>query len=193
LSSSLINGRPAVVFDGNNDMLLGNAVPYGITGSRSVFIVVRTSGTVTNGTCNAGDGQYLLDRDPSANDSPLTSLKAVSGRWVIQTRLDNGSLLGCAPSSGGVTISTNATTIIGMVQNALSISLWGNGASAGTALVVGTNTMQPLSIGRHGNQGSNPTLPGAVAEILVFPSALSTADRQIVERYLGWKWGVTVP
>jgi hypothetical protein len=80
-----------------------------------------------------------------------------------------------------------------MVQNALSISLWGNGASAGTALVVGTNTMQPLSIGRHGNQGSNPTLPGAVAEILVFPSALSTADRQIVERYLGWKWGVTVP
>ncbi len=191
--ASVINGRPAVVFDGSNDFLIGNNVAYGITGARSVFIVTRTTATPGNGGCNDGNGQYLIDRDPSAMDSPLTSIKAVNGRWVVQTRLDNNSGLGCVPSSGGVAIANNATTIFSMVQNATSISVWGNGTSAGSALMFGTNTMQPISIGRHGNQGSNPSLTGAVAEVIVFPSALSTADRQIVERYLGWKWGVTVP
>jgi hypothetical protein len=33
---------------------------------------------------------------------------------------------------------------------------------------------------------------GDIAEILIFPTALSPADRLAVERYLGAKWGITV-
>jgi hypothetical protein len=40
---------------------------------------------------------------------------------------------------------------------------------------------------------SAQSFTGAIGEVLVFNGALSTTDRQIVERYLGWKWGVTVP
>jgi hypothetical protein len=192
LSATGINGRPAVVFDGTNDVLIGNTVAYGLTGPRSVFVVTRTTGTVSNGGCTDGAGQYLMDRNPSA-DQPLTSIKAVGGRWVVQTRLDNGGNLGCAPATSGVTITTNATTIIGMVQTTTAITVFGNGTSVGTLNVGSANTMQPIALGRHGNQGTNPSLAGAVGEVLVFPSALSTTDRQIVERYLGWKWGVTVP
>jgi hypothetical protein len=53
--------------------------------------------------------------------------------------------------------------------------------------------MQPIILGRVGAVPGAPTLAGAIGEVLVFPTALSTTDRQIVERYLGWKWGVTVP
>jgi hypothetical protein len=133
-----------------------------------------------------------MDRNPIV-DQPLTSIKAVGGRWVVQTRLDNGGSLGCAPATSGVTITTNATTIIGVVQTTTAITVFGNGTSVGTLNVGSTNTMQPISLGRHGNQGSNPSLSGAIGEVLVFSSALSATDRQIVERYLGWKWGVTVP
>jgi hypothetical protein len=194
LSASGINSRPAVVFDGANDLLAGNAVAYGITGSRSVFIVFRSTGTVTSGACDGTDGAYLLDRDPTANGVPLTSIKAVGGRWVLQTRIDANLLSGCAPSiSAGVSIVNNATTIFSAVQGPLTIGVWGNGTSVGTAFMVGTNTMQPIILGRVGGVPGAPTLAGAIGEVLVFPSALSTTDRQIVERYLGWKWGVTVP
>jgi hypothetical protein len=194
LSASGINSRPAVMFDGANDLLAGNAVAYGITGSRSVFIVFRSTGTVTSGACDGTDGAYLLDRDPTANGVPLTSIKAVGGRWVLQTRIDANLLSGCAPSiSAGVSIVNNATTIFSAVQGPLTIGVWGNGTSVGTAFMVGTNTMQPIILGRVGGVPGAPTLAGAIGEVLVFPSALSTTDRQIVERYLGWKWGVTVP
>jgi hypothetical protein len=194
LSATGINSRPAVVFDGANDLLAGNAVAYGITGSRSVFIVFRSTGTVTSGACDDSDGAYLIDRDPTANDVPLTSIKAVGGRWVLQTRIDANLLRGCAPSSSaGVSIVNNATTIFSAVQGPFTIGVWGNGTSVGTALMVGTNTMQPIILGRVGAVPGAPTLAGAIGEVLVFPTALSTTDRQIVERYLGWKWGVTVP
>lgn len=191
-STLSINSRPAVVFDATNDVLVGNSVSYGITGARSVFTVVRTTAAVTSGACTDGAGQYLLDRN-TANSNPLTSIKAVSGRWVVQTRLDNGGSLGCAPASSGVTITANAATLVELVQSTSSITLFGNGTSIGSLSVSGTNTMQPISVGRHGDQSGSPTLPGAVGEILVFSKDLTATERQIVERYLGWKWGITVP
>ena len=193
-SASGINSRPAVVFDGANDLLIGNNVSYGITGARSLFIVVRTTSSVANGTCTDGAGQYLIDRNTAdLGGNPLTSVKAVGGRWVVQSRADNGNNLGCAPLFGGITITTNATTLVGAVQTTSTLTVYGNGLSTGALPITGTNTMQPISLGRHGDQPANPTLPGAIGEVLVFPSALSTADRQVVERYLGWKWGVAVP
>jgi hypothetical protein len=36
------------------------------------------------------------------------------------------------------------------------------------------------------------TLNGDIAEILIFPTALSTENRQKVEGYLGSKWGISV-
>jgi PKD domain/Bacterial Ig-like domain (group 1) len=36
-------------------------------------------------------------------------------------------------------------------------------------------------------------LDGQIGELLIFSRALTVAERQRVERYLGWKWGVTVP
>jgi len=193
-SASGINGRPAVVFDGANDVLVGNSVSYGISGARSLFVVLRTTGSVVSGTCTDGAGQYLVDRNTAnLGGNPLTSVKAVGGRWVVQSRTDNGNSLGCAPILGGITITTNATTLVGAVQTTSTLTVYGNGLWTGTLPISGTNTMQPIALGRHGDQSASPTLPGAIGEVLVFPSALSTTDRLIVERYLGWKWGVTVP
>lgn len=188
-----INGRPSVSFDGSDDFLIGGASPtMGITGARSVFVVARTAATPTNGACSDGSGQYLIDRYTLTSDPPLTSIKSVNGRWVLQTRLDNSNGLSCAPASGGVAIVNNSATIFGMVQSTTSISVYGNGVQQGSSLLmVGTNTMQPISVGRHGTSG--PSLNGMVGEIMIFGSALSAADRLRVERYLGWKWGVTVP
>jgi hypothetical protein len=191
-NASVINARPAVVFSGNS-ALLGNTVSYGITFARSVFIVFSHTGTVSSGTCAGTDGTYLLDRDPAANATPLTSIKAVGGRWVLQTRAD--ALLGasCAPSSGGVSIVNGAPTIFSAVQSFLSTSVWGNGTFVATSNNVAFSTMQPIILGRSGSVSSAQSFTGAIGEVLVFNGALSTTDRQIVERYLGWKWGVTVP
>jgi hypothetical protein len=155
-------------------------------------VVVRTSATPTNGACTDGSGQYLIDRYTLTSDPPLTSIKSVNGRWVLQTRLNDGGSLGCAPASVGAAIVNNSTTIFEMVQSTTAISVFGNGVQQGSNLSIsGTNTMQPISLGRHGTLG--PSLNGMVGEIMIFGSALSAADRLRVERYLGWKWGVTVP
>jgi hypothetical protein len=36
-------------------------------------------------------------------------------------------------------------------------------------------------------------LDGQIGEVILYARTLSAAERFVVERYLGWKWGVTVP
>jgi hypothetical protein len=53
-------------------------------------------------------------------------------------------------------------------------------------------TSNSYALARIGGVGSSFPLNGYIAEIVIYSRALSVADVQRVERYLGTKWGVTV-
>ena len=60
---------------------------------------------------------------------------------------------------------------------------------------IGSMTVTGLTIGASWNITSNPgvqpyTWPGHICEVLIYNKALSTFERQQVESYLAWKWGL---
>jgi hypothetical protein len=86
--------------------------------------------------------------------------------------------------------------------DSVSTAVWGVGTiefNGGTSLayingVAGTPSYpgeQGLNIGKIGARGDDGTpLDGAIAEIVVYDSVLSTTDRESVEDYLTTKWAI---
>lgn len=76
------------------------------------------------------------------------------------------------------------------LENGQDLDLWENGVNEFTS----TGTMQtiPSTITNAtiGYQPPSYSLDGKISEIILFNTALTTADRQKVEGYLAWKWGL---
>lgn len=80
------------------------------------------------------------------------------------------------------TLARTGTTSQTLYKNGAAQTPFGNPAVTETAALSGDMT---LGYYRNGENG----FVGDVPEILHFPTALSTADRQKIEGYLAWKWG----
>jgi surface protein len=71
-----------------------------------------------------------------------------------------------------------------------SISLWLDGASDNTPTSIVLPSSGTFSDSLIGKDQYNDYFDGAIAEIIVCDSALSTTNREKVEGYLAWKWGM---
>jgi len=78
-----------------------------------------------------------------------------------------------------VSITRNSSSLLNMYFNGLLITYFTNLTS---------NPMRNLQI--NGYNGNNQLGTAQVAELLYFNSSLSTEDRQGIEGYLAWKWGL---
>jgi hypothetical protein len=92
-------------------------------------------------------------------------------------------------------VATNSTTILagqtylgsGLASSGtLSVGLNGGTLSSGSATFSGNGT---FTVGAGFTDNRNK-FNGSIYEIIVFSSTLSANDRQRVEGYLAWKWGL---
>jgi hypothetical protein len=63
----------------------------------------------------------------------------------------------------------------------------------GALTLTGPTTIPAFTSGKTtglGTQGGNYSFYGNIMEILIYNSVLSSTDRQNVEGYLAWKWGI---
>lgn len=68
-----------------------------------------------------------------------------------------------------------------------------NGAATGTTNsdTIGVIPMDPVKIGRHADNNAD-TLDIDISEMILFSGSLKIADREIIENYLGKKYGIKV-
>jgi Ca2+-binding RTX toxin-like protein len=158
------NGLPVIRFDGNDDTLLAT-MPTLTGNTNSLFWVQRTS-----------DGNYM----------PLYSNN--SNGWMLIANNGDGN-----------------TDINGNNNTHSPLSFYRDGAAAGwttrasvyTALNGGTHEVasinQPFSFNGSlriaAGYGGSWNYAGDMNEILITTATLSTADRQLLDGYLAWKWG----
>ncbi len=114
----------------------------------------------------------------------------ISNNWLMGTwNGQQDTAYGGSAFLGASTGATSTTHLYELVDSANALTLYSNGSqlgSTGTATVA----LQGLDVG--GATGENST--GSIGEVLVFNTALSTADRQAVEAYLNYIWfGVGSP
>lgn len=187
--TNVINSNPVLRF-ASNQFLDGLAAPgIGPTESFYMFLIFRQNSYTAGGT-NDGNGTFIIDR-PTATQN-LTSFKIVNtDKYMYQKRTDGGANLG-----GPVSITsapTNRFTIIDYFREVnVSFGIYIDGRLDVTAGGDNTNITGPIiRIGRHATT-VNGGLNGDFAEMVVYNTNLSTADRQKVESYLAIKYGITL-
>ena len=148
---------------------------YTMTTQTTMFAVYSTTNTTTNARLVTGDGinGYGNVHAPVGTDNDL----------FVYTGGGPGYYTTLTPQTGlrMYTIGFNGS----------NTAVWRNGSSAtmaGTAANA-TATGSNIAIGASVN-GDNPWI-GELSELIFFNTALTTSNRQQVEGYLAWKWGLT--
>ena len=183
-SASSINGKPAVSFDGSNDfMTLTMATPLSTTQLTYFMVLKRITFTTNSGpmvavtASNANDydnvGSLIFQYQNTATD-PVQDYRNGGLSSSIQTPVLNVPYL----ASGMFDSTSNIVYSYG--------SPWQAVASTGTF------SFSKWYIGcRYSGSAATLYQKVDIAEVLVFNTALSTADRTLVNLYLSQKWGIS--
>ena len=168
--AATLNGKSVLRFDGVDDVL---AHSLGVVGDNTVFMVVKSTA--------AGGGTRILFSATSPND-PLNAY----------LREDNASNWGVYRISG---LKSSGQSVIGAYKIISTQSVGANGSFTQNGTLIpftdtGFYSDANLRRGIGGNGFGAENFNGDIAEILVFPTALSTTDRAKVESYLNAKWAV---
>lgn len=177
ITATSINNLPALVFDGVNDTLKSTA-NIGISGTQtfSIFAVHAFPwASLKTALAFGTSGRYHHMASTASNQY-----------W---TGYEGGTQLGTyAPSTPttpfiiGIERTGNTGASWNVFQNGSALALTaGNNASV-------TLTNGPVSVGAFldGTLASNLT----AGEFIIVSGTLSTGDRQKLEGYLAWKWGL---
>ena len=176
ITISTLNGLPAINYDGSS--YLTAPITSGVADPFSIFMIFSQAayGAPVYSTSTSTDGNALF-----LNYGGTTDLLEGNGSWISKN-----------PS----TIGNNQTYLLSIVSTSVNggtITLYVNGASYLSGTTIGAFTWTSFLIGKRSIPGYSETLSGKFGEIMVFKSALSSSQRQQVESYLAWKWGLISP
>lgn len=173
--TSVKNGRDCVRFDG---VTIGMSHPLGIVGDNTVFMVVRSYETTSYGRV------FFSATAPNAALNCTIREDEPSGQWGVY-RVEG-------PRSSGQSIRGDHK-IISSQSVGVTGSLTTNGAMIDIATSTGffTDAFDRRSIG-FSNFNAGDQCNCSIAEIIVYPTALSADNRQSVERYLSAKWAIAL-
>lgn len=173
------NGLPAIQWDGVDDNLSGS-FPYPSNGLVTFFVVYSVM--VTTGDLRIWD----IDGNYYGNfGSPQGGLNADAIVWLGGASYPSTAFYTqLAPTTGWRMYSVSfAGTSTLLWRNGVSLALNGSGANP-------TPTGTTYTLGNNAGGGNSGMFSGQMGEIVVYTGTLSTGQRQQVEGYLAWKWGL---
>ena len=179
-NTGVVNGLPAIQFDGVNDLLSRGATPALASTNLTYFIVFKRANLTSQMLITAG----------YASNSPKWRTYCNSGSNNLINAHFSPTIKHASYTDAGTPtfISTHITpTQIRVYKLGLQQALTNAAYTAPTG-------HQNLALGNTLVAGpNNYTLNGFVAEVVVYNSALNNLQRIIVENYLGAKYGMTIP
>ena len=171
LKTAIQNGKSVARFDGSNDFMV-----HGMTttsGSFSIFAVTKELGVQSSYR-----GIVAVGIDSDSGSMLLSKAQSTWGTY--------SSSSAASPSTSAA--GTSAFRLLCMIDNGAAGGFFYMDAAANGTWAGNTRGQTLPHVGGSAGQYTYSD----IAEILVFPSALSDTNRQQVERYLGEKWGITV-
>lgn len=166
-----LNGKPVLTFDGVNDRLVTASTTLGITNSASLIVVAQLSSRTPPEQGIAGSDSF-----DNRFGFFITGSNAIRWNKFYINSIE-------APSV------TGAQILVGTTQPGNS-ALFRNGTSIATGTGEQEMPDAPFSIGNMLPGTTLPHFSGPIAEVLVLPSSLFTTDRQQLEGYFAWRWGL---
>lgn len=176
--SHTLNGRNVIRFDNEADLLSATSVTrLGITSSYTVFAVARYTTVQTSMLMSIGRSNSPLSGFTLYYNGGLRTIEKRDAAW--------GTDMVVSGSIATANVALLATgTRSGTDQRIMRDGVLA-GSTAGSTGDIFWNTTSVLI----GNTFEG-TFLGDIAEIIVYPTALTTADRARVEAYLAAKWSI---
>ena len=181
IRTNTINGKKVLTFQGTDDtMSIANVADFNAT-SQTIIVVARQA--------SAANQALFYKASSSVVNGVIMRYRTGTGFWLYQKNDGSTEAL-----SNYANTNTNINVYTAVLQPTAQAGFV-NGAAPTTGLATNTVTATyddtgAIWIGSRRDVGEY--LAGDVCEILHWPRALSTAERQQCERYLGRKWGITV-
>ena len=167
------NGRPTVAQLNQNQTLPISATFTGLTSATGIFVFRQ----LTN---NAGAHDFRSQSTGGNNHSPFSDGKAYDSFFSASRQVFNNYGPASSPSTNTLTIHTarQTGTVLQVYKNGIQID--------------GDKTVSFLAPDIRSLFSQAPTGTVALSEAIIFGTALSTADRQLIERNMGDYYGITV-
>ena len=184
LRTAVQNGKPVIRADGVDDIMsLGtNVTSLTINGDLTMLAVIRK-------TTASVYGAFLSYLDAAGTNNSYECRYDNSNPAKLE--LVHADAVGAESFASTTTLTNNTWYVLEIVRSGTAISFFVNGSAAGTGTATKTPTSTASSNGTVCDRGTAPIpLPGDIAEIVLYNSALSAANRTKVEGYLNSRWGV---
>jgi hypothetical protein len=186
----------------NNGTLATGTTSYNMS-TRSIFFNGSAYYSLPNNTFPTGNGAYsifIVSSSPIANfysilgQGTANAGQGISIYYYPSGAIENGWWTTNIVTSTGVIIA-NQTSIIESIYNLTSLATFINGTSRATSSSLGLRNgpAGPTFIGARMDSSVGNVIQGLVGninEFIVYSSGLSVEERQQVEGYLAWKWGL---
>lgn len=167
-TTNVLNGLPGVSFNGSSNVM--KTSPFALSQPMTAFVVGKM---LTNAEAN----RYWID-DLTGNSLAMSSPSST-----------NFSVTGTTNHTIGQTVSDTADfAVMGGLWNGTSLSLSDYNGTLVTG-DLGTGAASGLTLGDYGAGGPYYGY-GYINEVFVYSGAPTTAQRQLLEGYLAWKWGL---
>lgn len=173
-----LNSLPIVRFGGGDFLTLGDVELHSNVSGLSIFAVQSTN--------DAFDSPVVGKYDAGNNEREWTFNTTL---WSLQDAADVFD----ANNSATYAVSSGWVIDSGVWTPATRTEVFRGGASLATATTPATDitdTAEPLLLGA--NTAGATTFNGDVAEIIIYNTALSNANRSRIENYLRDKYNITV-
>jgi hypothetical protein len=189
--------------NGRNAISVSTAATV-VTGALNSKAVLNTTGTsrynVTYGSIPASYSafaMYTITSNDGAYQRVLhgatdnTLFLGVQGGQNVATFVGNGSSWNDFAANSPTISALNTWRMVAMLNNSSNTQLTPfTDGSAQTAKTGSATSFSDLVVMSHASSGDPQRLKGRLAEVLFYNRVLSADDRQTVEGYLAWKWGL---
>jgi hypothetical protein len=197
LTTNGINGKPVLLFDGTDDFLRRTVANWLSTDSAGSVVAVY------NLTADLQDNEHILSTCDEGSTTKIWSLRGYRAAAtpyvaILQRNADTLDTVVAATA-----ISAATTYILVFMSSGTAWSARINGANEIMAVSAGANTgdwfadtadRDSFLVGATKTSAATALfLKGALAELIVYSSALSGANLTNTENYLADKYGVTLP
>ena len=188
--SNAVNSLPAIDFDGSDDFLTAiDSTSLDLNSSGlSILWVAKNDAFGTgvdpkrSGIAWKGDSYEASIYDNGVTNSECLHYRWGSGGSDKQISSDNATSLGTFQLQGIVTNKDSTVT-------AQKFGFWRNGSQYGnfTTAPVGADNADALYLG---TGSDTKRFDGQIAEVIIVSGEASIADRQKLEGYLAWRYGL---
>ncbi len=183
--TDILNGKPVVRFDGENDYLTTGAANIGQ--SHTIFAVAQSQEEdaphrrqlIQSGGSTIGNDNVIIEQENDENNWRAFVYSSEESSGVIDLQSKNSVITGQWYLISYIRDDDTKESKLWINENLEDDDVWDGTVSGET---------EELFIGQHTSLDFHWW--GDVAEILIYNTALSDSDRGKVEQYLGEKWGI---